>query len=300
MAEVVELDTMPTAVGLYARALTPRSRPDVALGLPDRVVRLVGHRSAVADVAAYNAVCGFVLTDRVPATWLHVLTFGLQLQLMTAADFPLGLAGMVHVGNHISQYRPALVTDVLALSVRAENLRPHRRGVLFDIAGEATAGNELVWQGRSTYLNRSATLRSAESHPQGGGSTTDFGGRSAGLSDNLPSLRPAGLWRLPPDLGRRYAAVSGDVNPIHLNPLAARAFGFPRAIAHGMWTHARTLAALQPRLGEAFDVRVDFSKPVLLPSTVRFAAGETQHGYAAQLTDRRAEKVFLTLTTTRR
>ena len=40
--------------------------------------------------------------------------------------------------------------------------------------------------------------------------------------------------------------MSGDVNPIHLHALTARAMGFPRAIAHGMWTYARTLAPLGP------------------------------------------------------
>ena len=187
--------------------------------------------------------------------------------------------------------------------MRAEDLRPHRRGVLFDIVGEASAGSELIWECRSTYLNRSAKLpgeADSETAHQRGGSDTDIGVRTAPLDAEGSVLRPAGLWRLPADLGRRYAAVSGDVNPIHLNALVARTFGFPRMIAHGMWTHARTLAALQPRLPDAFEVGVQFSKPVLLPSTVRFAAGETEDGYAAQLTDRRAEKVFVTLTITRR
>ena len=75
-------------------------------------------------------------------------------------------------------------------------------------------------------------------------------------------------WRLPADLGRRYAAVSGDRNPIHLYPLTARALGFPRQIAHGMWSKARCLAAVENRLPEAFRVHVEFRKPVLLPSTV--------------------------------
>ena len=57
-------------------------------------------------------------------------------------------------------------------------------------------------------------------------------------------MPPGGVeWRLPGDLGRRYAAVSGDRNPIHLYALTAKAFGFPRQIAHGMWSKARCLAA---------------------------------------------------------
>ncbi len=82
----------------------------------------------------------------------------------------------------------------------------------------------------------------------------------------------------PGDLGRRYAAVSGDHNPIHLYPLTAKAFGFPRQIAHGMQTLARCVAALDNRIPEAATVLVEFKKPVLLPSRVAFGsrvAGDT-------------------------
>ena len=83
-------------------------------------------------------------------------------------------------------------------------------------------------------------------------------------------------WRVPGDLGRRYAAVSGDRNPIHLHALSAKAFGFPRAIAHGMWTKARCLAAL--RLPDALTAEVRFKQPILLPSTVTF--GEADDRFA--------------------
>lgn len=79
------------------------------------------------------------------------------------------------------------------------------------------------------------------------------------------------LWRVPSDVGRRYASVSGDRNPIHVSSLTARPFGFPKAIAHGMWSKARTLAALEGRLPDSFDVDVLFKLPVLLPSTVEYA-----------------------------
>jgi acyl dehydratase len=78
-------------------------------------------------------------------------------------------------------------------------------------------------------------------------------------------------WRLPGDLGRRYGSVSGDLNPIHIHPLTARLFGFRSAIAHGMWTKARCLAALESRLPGAFTVEVTFRKPILLPAGVEFA-----------------------------
>jgi acyl dehydratase len=80
-------------------------------------------------------------------------------------------------------------------------------------------------------------------------------------------------------MGRRYAKVSGDFNPIHWHALTARPFGFKRAIVHGMWT----LAACLARLGEALPtagvtVRCDFLKPVVLPSEVHFRAGPLLEG----------------------
>jgi acyl dehydratase len=68
------------------------------------------------------------------------------------------------------------------------------------------------------------------------------------------------------------------MNPIHIHPLSARLFGFPTAIAHGMWTKARCLAALDPRLPAGFSVEVEFKKPILLPATVEFSEGETAKG----------------------
>ncbi|MGW5648117.1 MaoC/PaaZ C-terminal domain-containing protein [Saccharopolyspora sp. NPDC003752] len=90
---------------------------------------------------------------------------------------------------------------------------------------------------------------------------------------------PTATWRVPGDTGRRYAAVSGDRNPIHLHPLTAKAFGFPRAIAHGMWSKARCLAAFAERLPDAYSVDVEFRKPLLLPSTVDFTMSRQDTGW---------------------
>ena len=94
-----------------------------------------------------------------------------------------------------------------------------------------TADGENVWEETSTYLRRGK------------------GDESASSGSVFPDAEPTGIvWKLPGDLGRRYAAVSGDHNPIHLYPITAKALGFPRQIAHGMWTMARCVAALENRL----------------------------------------------------
>jgi acyl dehydratase len=211
-------------------------------------------------LARYARVCGFTLRDELPATYPHVLAFPLHMDLLARA--PFSAVGVVHIANRIVQHRPLRLGEPLTITARATELRPHRRGRQFDFVSEARAGGELVWEDVSTNLKRGA------------------GDESLPREDEFEDPPVTAHWRLPDDLGRRYAAVSGDHNPIHLHGLAAKAFGFPRAIAHGMWTKARCLAAL--RLPDAFDVSVRFKKPVLLPSTVTFGeAGDrfTVHGH---------------------
>jgi acyl dehydratase len=115
-----------------------------------------------------------------------------------------------------------------------------------------------VWEEWATNLRRGSSNGSAKSAKS----------RELASTEDLPATA---TWRLPGDLGRRYADVSGDRNPIHMHALSAKLFGFPTAIAHGMWTKARCLAALDAELDDAFTVEVAFRKPILLPATVKFA-----------------------------
>lgn len=261
------LQAPPNLPATFARGVaTSAGRPGASGSLPGHRLVLTGVEQDVRRLADYCDLTGGVLGDAVPATWLHVLTFPLQAALMADRSFPFPMLGMVHVANSMTQHRPVRVAEGLALSSWAEDLRPHRRGHTVDLVGEARVGEEVVWEGRSTYLARAKDGGSG----QGGGEqpTTERGGPAADPAEQAIPERELATWRLPADLGRRYAAVAGDANPIHLSALTARAFGFPRAIAHGMWTHARALAAVQPRLPRAFRADVRFGKPVLLPSTV--------------------------------
>jgi acyl dehydratase len=226
--------------------------PDVELVRPD-VTPDPDH------VAAYVRVCGGALRDRLPALYPHLLAFPLQVQLMAERAFPLPLPGLVHLRNTVTQHRPVLGTEALTLRVHAENLVAHAKGAQVDLVSAAEVAGERVWSSRSTYLARGATAPAGALPPD---------------LEVTPGA-PTGVWHLPGDLGRRYGAVSGDVNPIHLHPLAAKAFGFPRAIAHGMWCKARAVAALEARLPAEFTVDVAFRRPVLLPSTVDHWAGRT-------------------------
>ncbi|WP_158847312.1 MaoC/PaaZ C-terminal domain-containing protein [Saccharothrix deserti] len=218
-------------------------------------------------LARYNKVCGFGVRDELPITYPHVLGFGLQIRLMTARGFPFPLPGLVHVANRITQHRPLLVSEPLSLHVALANLRPHERGRQFDVVTTVCVEGEEAWVDVSTYLRRG-----------GGASAGRSEGQSEGQSARAEPPVPTAVWRLPGDLGRRYADVSGDRNPIHLHSLAAKAFGFPRAIAHGMWSKARCVAAFEGRLPDAYEVDVRFKAPIPLPGEVDFSTSTTGDG----------------------
>lgn len=260
---IVDLDEAPNLTALLARAAaTSFGRGGDAL--PDTELRRTGVPIERDHVVAYAEVCGFPVGDSLPATYLHLLGFPLSVQLMADRSFPFPLAGLVHVRNRITQHRPVAADEVVDVTVHLADLRPHPKGRQFDVVAEVTADGGLAWSSRSTYLKRGHGEEGAE----------EVGGAAAVDVATLPFTAQ---WRVPGDIGRRYGAVSGDRNPIHMSSLAARAFGFPKAIAHGMWTKARCLAAFEGRLPDAFEVDVQFKLPILLPATVHHAtraAGE--------------------------
>ncbi|MGJ9412491.1 MaoC family dehydratase [Aeromicrobium sp. CF4.19] len=256
-------DKAPSTLPLMLRAALPAvpgvgSLPGVkhtSRDVPDLVLERGGVVTDPEHLQRYLEVCGFGHADAVPATYPHMSAFALHLALMTDTSFPFAPMGLVHLRNRITQHRPVTPDDVLDVSVRADDLRPHPKGRLIDLLTTVTAGGDVVWEEVTTLFSRGS----------GSGAET-----SAAPLEGVDA--PSGVvhWRLGGDLGRRYGAVSGDRNPIHLHPLTAKAFGFPRNIAHGMWTKARCLAALQNRLPDAHVVDVEFKKPILLPSTVVF------------------------------
>jgi acyl dehydratase len=268
--ETRTLQSPPSILPLYARAAAPML-PGASLlpflpggggEIPEIELELAGVRPDPDRVAAYARVCGFALRDDLPPTYPHVLAFPLHMAVMADGRFPFGAVGLVHVENRIEQRHPVGLGEELTLRVRPTKLKPHPRGQTFSLLTKVLAGRHIAWESTSTILRRG-----------NGQSPADGPETPARLvkSAHRP-LEGGAEWRLGGDLGRRYAAVSGDRNPIHMHSLTAKPLGFPRAIAHGMWTKARCLAALESRLPDAFAVDVSFRKPILLPSKVEFAS----------------------------
>jgi acyl dehydratase len=261
------LNSSPSILPLYAKAALPMIPgasllPFVPGGggeIPEGLdLELAGVRAEPADVSAYNKVCGFALRDTLPPTYPHMLAFPLHMAVMSNGSFPFGAVGLVHVENRIAQRRPIGVDEEMTIRVRPTQLQPHPKGKTFSLETEVLVDGEVVWESVSTMLRRGKGDEKAK--------------QEKGFESVTADTPASAEWKLGGDLGRRYAGVSGDRNPIHMHSLTAKPLGFPSAIAHGMWTKARALAQLEGRLPDSLEVDVRFRKPVLLPARVEFAS----------------------------
>jgi acyl dehydratase len=237
--------------------------------LPDRTITVDELAIDPANVAAYANVTGLRFGDVVPLTYPFALTFPTVMSLVTGFDFPFAAMGSVHIENHITQYRPILVTDSVSVQVHAENLREHRRGLLVDVVTDVRVGNERAWHQVTTFLHQQRTSLSDEPKPP---------------PQKQPKLGPPNaVLRITPGRIRHYASVGGDHNPIHTNPIAAKLFGFPTVIAHGMFSAAAVLANIEGQLPDAVKYSVRFAKPVVLPARAGLYVDRISDGWQLTL-----------------
>jgi acyl dehydratase len=263
MTAQIQLDEIPHLGEIYARILGRLAQAVMSTRQPTTLpdVRYVvdGVRVDGGRLSEYQRLLGEPGTDALPAGYVHVLGFPLAMTVMARPDFPLPPLGMIHLANRIEQVSPISLDEALSLRAWAQDLRSHRSGTAVDLVVEVRrdGSDDVAWRGVSSYLAKGRTIRglppAAEEVP---------------AADARPPV--TARWRLPADSGRRYGAITGDRNPIHLWAPTARLFGFRRPIAHGMDIAARALAAVGPGRGESFVWTVEFGRPVLLPSTVTF------------------------------
>ncbi|MBN9375796.1 MAG: hypothetical protein J0I40_10465 [Cellulomonas sp.] len=310
MTDEVELATLPSLGRLYARAVVagprlaaarrtghaPTSLPDVTCTVRDVPVD-------TTRLTAYQALMGLRAADRLPAGFVHTMAFPLHVALMVRDDFPTAPAGMVHVANRVTQHRPLFRDDLLEIAVHAADLRPHRSGTQLDLVAQVrrAGSSDLAWEGVSTYLARGVQL-AAGAPPAAAGAPSDAAGEPSDAAgepgeegrSEWHAPVPTASWRLAADTGRRYAAVSGDRNPVHLSTPTARMFGFRRAIAHGMYTAGRALADVGPAAGHTFVWTAEFSKPLLLPATVAVRVAPDGDGFGYTVWTPGAGRPYLT------
>ena len=288
---IKDLSEVPSFPAIYAAALDPRASldprrarrtPQTEPTLPSIAYRVRKVRIDAERARDFDHLMGGPATDLVHPGVLHVLAFPVSLALLARRDVPFALLGLVHLRNQILQHRPVRVGELVDVECRVRDLQPHRKGRTFEAVSTILGQDgEIIATDVSTYLitgegaesgSASAADGSAPSAADGSASgSTSSGGPEHSARRVFEAPRPTGRWKLPADTGRRYAAVSGDVNPIHLSALSAKAFGFPRAIAHGMYTASRAFTESGVDLSRPLRWDVSFDAPVTLPGTVLVA-----------------------------
>ena len=278
------LEKMPETGANYLKAaLSMRRRPAASVEIPGLEATLGEVRIDLAQLAAYREICGFSDIDSLPITFPQVVAAAIQMHLLNQPGFPVPLVGLVHLRNRIEQQRALKADEVFAVNVRVEaGGRQTDKGLEFDIVTEYLVDGVMLWQATATVLHRAKAK--SEKSP----------GRKP-APESSAALAQYVSFDAPADIGRRYGRISGDLNPIHLSPLSAKLFGYPRAIAHGMWSLARGAALLEPHLGRP-PQRLDaaFKQPLFLPGRVALKYRAGGQGIDFSLLSRNADKTHLT------
>jgi acyl dehydratase len=273
--------SVPSIIPSYARIVCIRK----AALLPDGeelapLEAVLTHFKPKRDrVAAYRALCGSPPSDYLPIAYPHVLATPVQLALMTSSAFPVRIMGLVHLRNHIEQQRPLRVDEAGQLRVWINGHRDTNQGQEFDVNTSVEVDGRTVWQEICVFMARRMTpAKKRHSGRIAAGEGIPAPDAEAVKPTSPESVRTS-TFDADGDVGWRYARVAGDFNPIHLSKVGARMFGFNQPIAHGMWSMARCLAALN---ASTFDspkrVDVVFKRPVTIPAPLRLETWHTADG----------------------
>lgn len=252
--KTIEINKPSHPVQMYAGALlSSTKRPGVVKALPKATYVRPNVVLDAAEIAAYAKVCGYTEAHGVPLIYPQLLTFPLAMAFFGSDNCPWPAMGTVHLGNRIQQHQRLNAGDALRVEMRTGRLIAHEKGQIFNLEMAILRNDELVWEATQSLL------RIGIKNPVG----PDY---ASALDSELPLSHQADF-SAPADIGRRYGVVSGDLNPIHVSALSAKLFGFRQAIAHGLWTNARALAALVPSapLAQA-EMTTEFKTPLFLPA----------------------------------
>lgn len=248
-------ERLPTTLPAYLGVLTRRRRYRGG-ALPPITASAARARFDSKRLHQYRTLIVAPEDGHLPPFAPQLLAAPLHLRLLADPAFPFGALGLVHVSNHIELLRP--IPDEMELGIRTwvAGVQPHRLG------HTVTLNTEVHEAGSSATLWAADTVALARgTQPKPSTKKTE--------RDPVKVYDAVEL-QVPESMGRAYARVAGDLNPIHQRALLAKPFGLPRAIVHGTWTAARAMSEYWPHsshVPHSFDVR--FRAPVFLPSRIR-------------------------------
>ena len=204
----------------------------------------------------YCEVCQIPASDDLPLLYPHVLSSSLHMQILTDKAFPLKLLGAVHLRNKIIVHQNITVNDQLLFKVELKDKLILKGGIEFSFSTQAYSNDKLVWESLTTYYKRGK-----------------FGTIDAETSPvnmvTLENTEKVTSWYLNKNLGKAYAKVCNDYNPIHVSKTLAKLFGFKRDVAHGMGVLTTALDRVKTsQIQYPFKNEVIFKGPLFLESEV--------------------------------
>jgi acyl dehydratase len=279
--QVIEVHKLPSAVkinvSVFFSSLMKRTSTQALAEVMYVRPKVSVEASKVAD---YAKVCGFTPAQGVPMLFPHLEAFPLAMMLFGSSHFPWPGMGLVHLANRAKQYQRINVGDELRIEMQTGELFAHKKGQVFTLHARALRQGQLVWDSTWTLLSM------AVKQPQGPAYVSELADETA-LAHQADFMAPGGL-------GRRYGAVSGDINPIHMTNITAKLMGFKQAIAHGMWTKARAMAMLMPKEPvDQAEVNVEFKNPLFLPARIALWANRDDHRGLFEVRNAKGDKTHL-------
>jgi hypothetical protein len=284
----LEFARAPAVWSMYPKLMVSRKPALVPEGhevprIESRLAKVIIDRKHLAQ---YSAICGAAAGATLPIAYPHILATPLHLAMLGAEAFPVKIFGLVHVQNRIAMREPLSADEPAEIRCWIEGHRDTERGQEFDLHTEYVVGGQSRWDETCTFLSRRRPAA-------GAGRTTTIARAVEGAPD--AAAIQSSSFRAPSGLGRRYGFISGDVNPIHMSDLTARAFGFPRAIAHGMWSLGRLVSDFESaQFDGGCELNVNFKLPIYMPSWLMLQRWGVENGVAFALRDAQGEKPHLT------
>jgi acyl dehydratase len=281
----LEFARAPAVWSVYPKILVARKPTLVPEGreVPRIEARLARVSIDRGHLKSYSEICGAAAGNTLPIAYPHILASSLHLAMLSTEAFPVKLLGLVHVQNRIAMRQPLSAEEPAEIRAWVEGHRETERGQEFDLHTEYVVAGEALWDETCTFLARRRD-----------GSGVKPVARAVETAIDTPAMKSSSF-RAPAGLGRRYGFISGDVNPIHMSDLTAKAFGFPKAIAHGMWSLGRIAAEFEPEhFAGPCELAVNFKLPIYMPAWVTLQRWPVEGGAAFALRDAQGEKPHLT------
>jgi hypothetical protein len=284
----LEFARAPAVWSMYPKFMVSRKPTLVPDGgeVPRIEARLAKVSIDRKHLERYSEICGAATGATLPVAYPHILATPLHLAVLGAEAFPVKIFGLVHVQNRIAMRQPLSADEPAEIRTWVEGHRDTERGQEFDLHTEYVVAGEPLWDETCTFL--------ARKRPAAGAARTTTSSRTPESSPDAVTIKSSSF-RAPAGLGRRYGFISGDVNPIHMSDLTARAFGFPKAIAHGMWSLGRLASDFEAaQFDGGCELNVSFKLPIFMPAWLMLQRWEVENGTAFALRDAQGEKPHLT------